>query len=271
MLSIPTPIFVAIVFVFGLCIGSFINVLVWRLPKNKSIQGRSECPNCHEQLKWYDLLPVLSYIIQRAKCRYCGKKISARYPIIETVTGAMFAILAVQFLPLDIVSTIIFLKVLFVATLCIATFIIDLEHYLILDALVFPGIALVLVLNSLIDTFSHTQLFSVSSVTGSGVLGVAAAFIPFWVIWYFSKGKWMGFGDVKYVIFMGLTLGLTGVVVGLFFAFMLGAVIGIGMIASGKKHLSSKVPFGTFLTVATVISLLWGQPLWQAYTSLIGL
>lgn len=271
MLTIPPSIFTALLFLFGLCIGSFINVLVWRLPRERKISGRSECPNCHAKLPWYDLLPLLSYIVQRGSCRFCGKPISPRYPIIELATGLTFALIASQFFPGNIAELILLVKLLFVATLCIAIFVIDLEHYLILDVLIAPGVCGLLVLNALMDHFSGTNLVSLSSVTGSGLLGALAAFIPFWLIWTLSKGKWMGFGDVKYVIFMGLALGLTSTVVGLFLAFMIGAIAGIGLMATGKKQLSSKIPFGTFLTIATLISLLWGQSLWQAYGSLIGL
>ncbi len=271
MLDIPPSIFITLIFLFGLCIGSFLNVLIWRLPREKKISGRSECPNCHRTLAWYELLPVVSFMMQRGSCRNCGKPISPRYPIIELATGIAFALVASQFFPHDIAEIILLAKLLFVVSLCIAIFVIDLEHYLILDVLVFPGIGVMLVLNALLDHFSVVSLVSLYSATGSGLFGALVGFLPFWFLWAISKGKWMGFGDVKYIIFMGLALGFTRTIVGLFLAFMVGAFFGLGLMATGKKQFSSKIPFGTFLTLATIMSLFWGHSLWEAYMSLIGL
>lgn len=255
-LTTPTvPILLA--FIFGTAIGSFLNVLIWRLPREESIQGRSHCPHCQHQLKWVDLIPVLSILLQRGRCRYCRKPVSLRYPLIEIVTGLLFA-LAMWCSPIiDLPSGLLFLKIAVVIAICVVVFVIDLEHYLILDRVVFPAIILMLVFALILPATLTTSL-----------LGAATAFIPFWLLWAGSKGKWMGYGDVKFAAFMGLALGLRGVLVALFLSFVLGAVIGLLLIAAGKKQLGSKVPFGTFLSVATIISILFGTQLWNLYWSL---
>ncbi len=240
-------------FIFGTCIGSFLNVLIWRLPREKGVGGRSECPNCKHELAGYDLVPVLSYIFQKRKCRYCEKKISPRYALIEIVTGLFFG-LAMYLNPVsDWLSWILLAKLIFVISICIVVFVIDLEHYLILDRVIYPAIFVVAVFAIAQQTFLVNFL--------SGVFSA----LPFFLIWFFSKGKWMGLGDVKYLLFMGLALGFPSILVGLFLAFTIGAIVGVGLILAGKKEMSSKVPFGTFLTIATILALLWGPQIWQGY------
>lgn len=249
-----------LVFIFSTIFGSFLNVLIWRLPREEAITGRSHCPHCNHDLAWYDLVPLLSYLSTLGRCRYCGKPVSVRYPAIELITGALFALAVIIFPPTDLVSWLVLAKAFFIILVCITVFVIDLEHYLILDKVILPAIAGMLVLLIALDWTGHTTHYLIY-----GVSAALAAFIPFWLLWRLSRGRWMGFGDVKFMIFLGLALGLTGTLVALFLAFILGAVIGIGLMIIGKKQLSSKLPFGTFLTTAMLISLFFGTQLWQAY------
>lgn len=268
-----TPIVpILLAFIFGAAIGSFLNVLIWRLPREESIQGRSHCPHCNHQLQWMDLIPIFSIAMQRGRCRYCRKPVSLRYPLIEIITGALFA-LAIGYFPItDIYTTILFIKIAVVVAICITVFVIDLEHYLILDRVVFPGMILMLIFALALDLssngFTLQSFFSFDSYILTSLLGAVIAFIPFWLLWFGSKGKWMGYGDVKFVIFMGLALGLTGVTVALFASFMLGAIVGVLLIVLGKKQLSSRIPFGTFLSFATIIALFFGPQLWGLYWGL---
>lgn len=258
-----TVIFVPLAFIFGTIIGSFLNVLIWRLPREESIDGRSHCPHCSHTLFWYNLIPILSYAFSRGRCAYCSKSISARYPIIELITGLLFAAAMLAYPIADLFLALVYVKTIFVISVCIVVFVIDLEHYLILNKIIYPACGVLLVL---LIALSFT-VGDISILTLS-VVAALSAFIPFYLLWYVSKGLWMGFGDVRFVVFMGLALGWPGTVVGLFMSFMIGAIIGVALIVAGKKQLSSKLPFGTFLTVAMVITLFFGSSLWQWYWNL---
>lgn len=260
---------IILAFIFGTAIGSFLNVLIWRLPQEKSVGGRSFCPSCKHKLAWHDLIPVLSFMVARGRCRYCSKPISLRYPLIEVVTGFLFTLSLFLFPVTDLVSAVWVVRAAIIVAICVVVFVIDLEHYLILDRVVYPGMAIILALTIAYDLSAGLPLsFFFVSHTFNSLLGAVAAFIPFWFLWFVSKGKWMGFGDVKFVAFMGLALGWQSMLVALFAAFTLGAIVGLALMATGKKQFSSKIPFGTFLAFATVTSLFFGNQLWQAYWSL---
>lgn len=252
-----------IAFVFGTCIGSFLNVLIWRMPREEGIGGFSHCPNCKHRLHWYNLIPVFSYLFQGMKCQYCKQKISPRYFFIELLTGALFLAATWHFPPTDLVTALTTFKIAVIIAVCIVVFVVDFEHYLILDRVVLPAAVLMLAFNVTLDLAHNTMAHSLSGIL-SGVL----AFLPFWGLWKYSKGLWMGFGDAKFVLFMGLALGYPGILVGLFLSFTVGAIIGIALICFGSKQLSSRLPFGTFLSVATVITAFFGPQLWQLYWSL---
>jgi leader peptidase (prepilin peptidase)/N-methyltransferase len=257
---------VPVIFIFGTAIGSFLNVLIWRLPRDEKPNGRSKCPHCKHELVWHDLIPVISFVVSRGKCKYCGKPISYRYPAIELVTGALFALAAWSIPLVDVGSWLVLAKVAVVIAVCVTVFVIDLEHYLILDKVVFPSSAIILGLLILTDVVAGT-----TSNTTQGILAALAASVPFLLLWFISKGKWMGLGDVKFMVFMGLALGFPGVLVALFVSFIVGAIVGVFLILAGKKQLSSKLPFGTFLSVATIVAVLYGNELWRLYWSLFAI
>lgn len=250
-------------FVFGTCIGSFLNVVIWRLPREIGLggrSGRSECPNCHHVLSWHDLVPVLSFAIALGACRYCKKRISIRYPLIEVVTGFLFALAAAVTMPHDLISWLLMLKLVVIISVCVTVFVIDLEHYLILDKVVYPAMVVsgVLIIATSVVGGSYSQILS------SAICGLAG-FVLFGLVWVVSKGKWMGFGDAKLVAWIGLVLAWPSTATALFLSFILGAIVGLGLIVSGKKQLGSKIPFGTFLAVATVLAAFYGPQLWAMY------
>lgn len=247
-------------FVFGACIGSFLNVIIWRLPRQQTLSGRSQCPHCHHSLKWYDLIPLFSFLFSAARCRYCKKPVSYRYPLIETITGFLFAAAMYHVQPHDLVTWLILLSLVFTTSICIAVFVIDLEHYLILDKIVYPAMVLSFVLALAISIVSGSAQPAVSSL-----LCALGAFIPFWLIWYIAKGKWMGYGDVKFVAWLGFALAWPGIAVALFISFTVGAIVGIFLIVFGKKQLSSKLPFGTFLSIAAILAAFYAPQLWGLY------
>lgn len=268
VLSQPT-VQIILAFLFGTALGSFLNVLTWRLPREESILGRSHCPKCNHQLVWHDLIPVLSILLQRGRCKYCKQPVSLRYPLIEVLIGFTFALAIWLFPATDLYSWLFFAKIVVAIVICVTVFIIDLEHYLILDKVVFPGLIFILIASVALD-------FTIGGYKNTlmSFLGAVVAFVPFWLLWFGSKlftgktGKWMGLGDVKFAAFMGAALGVPGIAVALFLSFTIGALVGVSLIFLGKKQLSSRLPFGTFLSLATVIALFWGAELWSLYWSL---
>ena len=244
------------IFVFGLCIGSFLNCVIYRLQKTKSfLKGRSICPKCKHILKWYDLLPVVSFIALRGKCRYCRKKISWQYPLVELGTALIFILIFnFQF------SIFNFQTFYLLVTACflIIIFIYDLKTYFILDKIIYPAIGIVLLWN-IFNNWSGLLMLLLTAF-------LSAAF--FFIIWLLSKGKAMGFGDAKLGFLMGLFLGFPGILVALFFAFLGGALVGLGLISSGKKKLKSQVPFGPFLITGTFVALFWGEKIVSWYLSI---
>jgi len=232
-----------VVFLLGLAVGSFLNCLIYRLEKNKSfLQGRSFCPFCHHKLSWPDLIPVLSFLFLKGKCRYCHKKISWQYPLVEIFTGLIFFLIFNFQLP--IFNFII-------APFLIVIFVYDLKHFLIPDKIIYPAIII-------------TALFNFQIINLLSALAAAGFFLA---IVLASRGRWMGVGDIKLGFLMGLLLGFPNILVSLFLAFMMGAIIGIGLIVFGKKTLKSEVPFGPFLVGGTFIALFWGEQLINWYLS----
>ncbi len=258
------------IFVFGLCIGSFLNCVLYRLETNQSfLKGRSFCPHCKHSLTWQDLVPVLSFLFLRGACRYCGKKISIQYPVVEISTGLLF-LLTVNFQ----LSGIHFKNVaeLFLAlyVLCsmILIFVYDLKHFLIPDKVLFPVIC-VTFFYRLFENLFVLKLISNFAYIGNYMGAAIGASLFFAIIFFISKGQWMGFGDVKLTILMGLLLGFPNILVALFLAFFFGAVIGLALICLQKRGLKSEVPFAPFLIVGTFMALFWGAPIIDWYLNFL--
>ncbi len=242
------------VFILGLCIGSFLNCVIYRLEKNKSLGGRSFCPHCKHNLDWKDLFPLFSFMFLQGKCRYCKAKISFQYPVVEFATGLIFLLIFINFY-----QNIFYLIFLFyIASSLIIIFIYDLKHYLIPDKILFPTI-IIACIYQIIFNFSLVLNYIFAILIASGF---------FFSIWYFSRGKWMGFGDVKLAILMGILLGVAKVLTALFLAFFFGAIISLALMGFYGKKLTSQVPFGPFLIAGTFIALFWGQQIINWYLNL---
>ena len=220
-------------FIFGLVFGSFIAALTYRFFLGISnFKGRSFCDDCKKQIEWYDNIPLLSFLFLGGKCRYCHKKISPRYFLIEIVTGIGFLVIGLQVMPL----------ILF--CLMEIIFIIDFEHQIIPDVFIFIGIIIAI----------YNLQFTIYNSLLSGF--ICASFLL--LIHIFTKGRGMGLGDVKFAVLGGMIVGLTFSWVWLFLAFLTGAVIGIILILVRVAGLKSKIAFGPFLVAAIPITLLWG-------------
>ncbi len=257
------------IFVFGLIIGSFLNCFIWRLHKNESLWNRSYCPKCSKMIAWFDNIPVFSFLALRGRCRNCKKAISLQYPVVEMITGILFYLLFrynfpdIEFLLMNdfeqILPNFLFLiRDWFMLSVLIIIFIYDLKWYLILDKITFPAIAIVLIFNLILG-------FSLMNLLLAGFIGAGFFLIQFLV----SNGKWIGGGDVRLGFLMGVFFGrLDYLAVAIMIAYFLGSAVGIGLISFGKKKWGSKLPLGTFLTIATVLVMLWAEPIISWYLGL---
>lgn len=256
------------IFVVGLCVGSFLNVLVYRLEdkKRKSLNGRSFCPKCENKLKWYDNIPIFSWIVLQGQCRSCKKKISVQYPLVEISTGLIFTAIGFPFFQIGeymSLTGINFIFWLFFASSLIAIFVYDLKHQIIPDEIIYTVLIVGLVYVG-VNTLFGGNLPYLTDHLLSGLL--TGGF--FYSLAAVSRGKWMGGGDIKLVAFMGLVLGWQNVLVALYVAFILGAIVGVFALLSGEKKLGSKIPFGPFLVIGTFTGLLYGEKIVSFYVNM---
>ena len=235
------------------------NCVIYRLETGENFwKGRSYCPHCRHKLGLGDLIPVFSFLRLRGRCRYCQQKISWQYPLVELSTGIIFFLIAFTGVNNYAMAYLLtpFLVVIFVY---------DLKHYIIPDKVIYPAIAMALISN--IRCVRTVGIFEYSNIETfvNPILAAILASGFFAVIVLASKGKWMGLGDVKLAFLMGLILGFPNVLAALFLAFFTGAIIGIGLIALGRKKMKSEVPFGPFLVTGTLIAMFWGEELINWY------
>ncbi|MFZ2192808.1 MAG: prepilin peptidase [Candidatus Moraniibacteriota bacterium] len=259
-----------IFFILGLIIGSFLNVVVYRINLAETLMGRSYCPKCKKQIRWYDNIPVISFILLRFKCRDCKTKISWIYPIVELGTGIVFALLSLKFFVLtDTETWFITFYYLTVVSALIVILVYDFLYMEIPSIILWITVILAVFCNLLIDLEWSTfdgNIFN--SLTFSGLIGSFVAFIFFFLLSFFSKEKWMGMGDVYLVILLGLILGWPEILLGLFLAFAIGAIYGIILIIIKQKKMSSQVPFAPFLVLGTIVTIFYYNSIANWYLSL---
>lgn len=245
-----------IVFILGACIGSFLNVCIYRLPLGQSVvYNPSHCPGCGHRLKALDLVPLLSYMLLKGRCRYCSVIIPARYPLVE-LTAAVFFGAAYQFWgwQWQTVSMWVFFAVLLAAAL------IDYQHQIIPDELIITGLVLGLPLVHL----------SGSGKVIDGLIGFLVAGVLFLIIALVSKGG-MGGGDIKLSALMGLFLGWPDILVALFISFLVGGLAGIMLMALGQKGRKDAVPFGPYLALGGMLAAFGADWIIKWYWSISGL
>ena len=242
----------ALIFILGLIVGSFLNVVVLRL-KNKEnfIKGRSHCPHCSYKIKWHENIPVLSFIFLFGKCSKCKNKISWQYPLVELATGILFVVAY-----LNSASITLLLYYFITLSFFIIIFLYDLKYYLILDKIILPAIIFVLIVT--VTFRAAWQAYLLSAIIGG---------VWFALQFFLSKGKWVGGGDIRLGILMGLILGWPGILVALGLSYVGGTVILLPFIILKKKTLKSKVPFGALLVPATVVVMFWGERIINWYLS----
>lgn len=243
----------------GLILGSFLNCLVWRLHKNESIFGRSYCPRCRKKIVWYDNIPLLSFISLKGRCRRCRKKISWQYPLVELSTGLLFVLSFFIFFQSGGANPLFLIRDLIIILGLSLVFVYDLRYQLVPMLMVWPLIALVLVLNIFLG-FPFLNIL-IASLVGSS----------FFLLQYvLTRGKAIGEGDIWLGVLMGAILvRLDMLVLALMLSYFLGAIIGVFLLISGQKKYKSKIALGPFLAFGTLISLYFGDILINWYLNLL--
>lgn len=248
-----------LLFTLGLFIGSFINALVYRLHEKKPIVfDRSICPLCAHRLRWYDLIPLVSFALLFGRCRYCHKRISWQYPLVELLTGLAF-IFPVTRYSLLVTGYSIPISYYLFTTILLIIFAYDLRYMLIPDSISIPAIILVFLLQATSYKLQVTSYLAAALVASGFFL---AQFL-------ISRGRWIGGGDIRLGFLMGLMLGYPVIIAGLIFAYMLGTIITLPLVVLRRRTMKSQVPFGAFLTVATIIGMVFGDEVIGWYMNLI--
>lgn len=271
------------------------NVLIDRLPRKETVRGRSCCENCRTPLLWVDLIPLFSFLFLKGRCRYCDEKIPLRLPLVELLTGVGFAAITVHVLGnslppfttlynafplrkewLSIVKYSKVLFLLFVYCSFLVLFFTDFEYGVLPDAIILPAsvVALVWRLLGLRGVvLSFTTLFNTLHSLAYGLSAVLAPPLSlagfFLLLILITRGRGMGFGDVKLGFLMGLVLGWPGTVVAAFLAFLFGGVVSVILLSGGWKKFGEAVPFGPFLITGTAVAAVYGSVIWEWYVGML--
>ena len=240
-----------LIFIFGLLVGSFLNCFVYRLNQEgnlkKFLKGRSYCPKCHQTLRWFDNIPLLSFCLLKGRCHFCHSPISIQYPLVELFAG-VFSLLAWELS--GKMMTINFLFNLFLIYTLVAIFLSDFQYRTIPDQITYPAIIVVLFFILLNKDYLNILVGLIS----------ASFFLCLFLI---TKQKGIGFGDVKLAGLMGLVLGFPQIIIAFYLAFLTGAGLGVILVLTKKKKLKSEISFGPFLAGATFFAIFWGEKIWQ--------
>ncbi len=242
------------IFIIGASIGSFLNVLADRLPKGESIvAGRSHCDHCRKRLAALDLIPVFSYIILLGKCRYCRKSISLKYPLAEIITGLGFVFIYkyLDIFSLPSPSWVSYIYLVFIFSVAFVLIAADMRYFLIVDTVLYPAIAVSVLYN---------LLYRSNSIISYAIAAFGAALFLY-VLHIATRGKGMGFGDVKLAIFLGFLLGYPDIVVSFYIAFISGALFGVVLLILRKVKFGGRIPFAPFLLVSAMATLVFREEL----------
>ena len=255
-------------FILGTAIGSFLNVVAYRSIHGGSVLfGSSRCPACKHKLAAKDLVPIVSFILLSGKCRYCKKKISLQYPIVELATGILFVFTFLYWsntldpIPYTAYDFIHLIFLLFVVSVLIVLFVTDVRDGLLPNSVVLPAVTIVATYKLLLVVVGLSQ-FSVLFTDLLTALVVAGIFFAIVAL---SGEKAMGGGDVKLAFLIGLAVGWPAVTVALFTSFLTGAIVAVMLILVGKKRFGQSVPFGPFLSLGAFIALFWGREIIDLY------
>lgn len=253
------------VFIFGAVIGSFLNVCIYRIPKNESIiRPGSRCTSCGKPVRFYDNIPLVSYVLLMGKCRYCRTRLSFRYPMIEFLNAVLYVIVLEKF---NTGSPWILLAYFIFVSSLVVIFFIDLDYQIIPDSMTLPGIPLAIVLGSTIlpDPFLRFELLGLKA----SIIGFLAGGGFFYLVAITGKAilkkDAMGGGDIKMMAMVGGFLGWKGVILTTFLGSLLGSITGVTLILLKGREWGSRIPFGPYLALGALISLFWGQDIFMWY------
>lgn len=250
----PETFALVVALLFGLLVGSFLNVVIYRLPRGKSVVWpASACGSCGRELRWFENVPVLSWVVLGAKCARCKSPISVQYPLVELTTALLF-VLVTWLTP---VGPLLAARLLFVCAL-VVLFGIDLEHQLLPNVITLPGVVVGVIFSLVNPPGLRDSLIGV--VLGGGVLYAIAAGYYLW-----RREEGLGMGDVKMLGMIGAFLGWQAVLLTLVLASLSGAVIGVAMISLQRGSMKYALPFGTFLAIGALVAMLAGQPIIDWY------
>jgi leader peptidase (prepilin peptidase)/N-methyltransferase len=247
-----------IIILLGLVTGSFLNVCIDRLPRKQSIiTPRSHCEECNKQLRLLDNIPIISYFWLHGRCRYCGARIPLRIPIVEATTAIVFGFLYWHFgFGFEFVAVLIYSATL------IIVFVIDLEHLLVLDKIIYPSMVLALIfsifrteIGGLLPFFSE---YGIVSALSGGILGLAFMSVP-----YILYRRGMGAGDLKLAALIGFMTGFPLVIIAILISWIMGGIVASILLVFKIKGRKDAMPAAIFLSTSTMIVLVWGQLIWQ--------
>ena len=250
---------IILIFIYGLLIGSFLNVVIYRIPREENIAWPgSHCPGCGHGLKWYDNIPLLSYLLLKGRCRYCKEEISLQYPLVEALNGIIYVLLYIFFYQVKL--DFVFLAL--ISSTLLAILVIDLKEQLIPDVLV-----VIVLISSIIHKALLHFLEGIPFPLTDSLLGLIIAGGLFLLIVFVSRGG-MGGGDVTLIGALGFVLGVRGILMVIFLSFVLGSVISIFLLAARIKSRKDPIPFGPFIVISFYITLFFGDNILNWYTGL---
>ena len=243
-----------IIFLLGTSLGSFANVCIYRLPKSKQIiSGRSFCPRCKKKIIWYDNLPLISFIFLNGKCRNCNKSISARYFIVELITGISFLLIYFNYKDFN---TIVFLSIL--VLILIMIFFIDLENFIIPDTLNFSIMGLA-ILKNFLPNFNTSLIHEINQSIIGGIVGYLSIWLIIYLYKTLKKIEGMGLGDAKLMAGIGLLFGWQSIPFVLFVSSILGLFFVVPSLIKKQKNLRTEIPFGPFIILACLVYFAYGS------------
>lgn len=246
----------------GLVVGSFLNVVVHRVPAGRSVvRPGSACPACASPIRSRDNVPVVSWLLLRGRCRDCDAAVSSRYPGVEAGTGLLFAVLAATRGPSAVLPAL-----LYTAAAGVALFLIDLDHHRLPDSIVLPSYPVLAALLAAAAAWTGTAPVARAALSAAGWLTGYA------LLWLLTGGRGMGLGDVKLSGLLGLLLGWLGwgpSVVGLFGGFAAGGVVGVALLASGRAGRRTRIAHGPFMLAGALLAVVAGEPVWHAWLALV--
>ena len=253
-------IFLLLSFVFGTIIGSFLNVVAFRYNTGFGLNGRSKCLSCAKTLTWIELIPIFSFAAQKGACRKCKSRISWQYPLVELSGGLLFVAIFWKFPPTTVATSLITALYLIITALLIVITVYDIKHKIIPDALVYAFAIVAFVSMFFGGPASATNMLGFHIPLVINLLSGLLCALPFWFLWFVSKGKWMGFGDAKLALGIGWTLGFVAAVSAIVLAFWIGAVISVIWMLAVFHRVKGRyeIPFAPYLILGMYIVLIWG-------------